>query len=50
MLSSIFFCTSTGAGVGVFFQSPAFGALGGAVVGIVLGLLVVPGLVRDWRN
>lgn len=50
MLGSICFCAATGMGIGVFFQSPVIGGLAGGVVGIVFGLLAVPGLLRDGHN
>ena len=50
MLGSIFFCAATGMGIGVFFASPVIGALAGGAAGILIGLLVVPGLLRDGRG
>lgn len=50
MLGSIVFCAATGMGIGVFFQSPVVGGLAGGAVGIVFGLVAVPGLLRDGRN
>jgi hypothetical protein len=50
MLGVIVFCTASGTGVGVFFQAPEVGGIIGGVCGIMLGLLLVPGLMRDWRD
>ena len=50
MLGTILFCVASGAGVGVFFQQPEIGALAGGVVGILLGLWLLPGLMRDWQD
>ena len=50
MLGVILFCVASGIGIGVFFEAPEIGGFAGGVVGIVLGLIVVPGLMRDWRD
>lgn len=47
---TIVVCAATGAGIGVFFAQPAIGAIAGGVVGIVIGALLVPRLLRDWRE
>lgn len=48
MLGTILFCVVVGGGVGIFFEQPLIGAIGGAVFGILAGLLLVPRLLRDW--
>jgi hypothetical protein len=48
MLGTILFCVVVGGGVGIFFEQPVIGAVAGAVFGIVLGLWLVPRLLRDW--
>ncbi len=50
MLGVIVFCAASGTGVGVFFQAPEIGAIVGGMIGIIVGLIVVPGLMRDWRD
>ncbi len=50
MLGTIIFCAASGTGVGVFFEAPELGGFTGGVIGIVIGLVVVPGLVRDTRD
>ena len=50
MLGVIVFCAASGTGVGVFFQAPEIGGMIGGAVGILAGLIVVPGLMRDWRD
>jgi hypothetical protein len=47
MLGSVLFCTIVGAGVGTFFIQPIPGAIGGAVLGILLGFWLVPNLLRE---
>lgn len=47
MLGTIVFCAISGGGIGIFFLQPAIGAIIGAMVGIVLGVWVVPNLLRD---
>jgi hypothetical protein len=47
MLGSIIFCALVGIGVGTFFVQPVIGGMIGAVVGIALGLWLVPNLVRE---
>ncbi len=49
MLGTIVFCVAVGGGVGIFFEQPVIGAIGGAVCGILIGLLLVPRLMRDWE-
>ncbi|HEY8466149.1 MAG TPA: hypothetical protein VIL04_05040 [Solirubrobacterales bacterium] len=49
-LGTIALCAATGAGVGVFLREPELGAIAGGVAGIVLSVLVVPRLLRDWRE
>jgi hypothetical protein len=49
MIGTILFGTATGAGIGVFVEAPEVGAMVGTAVGIVAGLVVVPGL-RDYRG
>ena len=48
MLGTIVFCAIVGGGVGIFFEQPLIGAIAGAVGGILVGLLLVPRLLRDW--
>lgn len=48
MLGTIIFCAVIGGGVGIFFEQPAPGAIGGAILGILLGLWLVPRLLQDW--
>jgi hypothetical protein len=47
MLGSIVFCALVGTGVGTFFVQPVIGGMIGAVVGIALGLWLVPNLLRE---
>lgn len=47
MLGSIIFCAIVGLGVGTFFVQPVIGGMIGAVVGIALGLWLVPNLLRE---
>ncbi len=47
MLGSIIFCAIVGTGVGAFFAQPIIGGLIGAVIGIALGLWLVPNLSRE---
>jgi hypothetical protein len=48
MLGTILFFTVVGGGVGIFFEEPVIYGIAGAIVGIVVGLLLVPRLMRDW--
>jgi hypothetical protein len=48
MLGTIIFFVVVGGGVGIFFEQPAIGAIAGGILGIVIGLLLVPRLLRDW--
>lgn len=48
MLGTIIFFTVVGGGVGIFFEQPWIGGIGGAVAGILIGLVLVPRLLRDW--
>jgi hypothetical protein len=50
MLGTVFFFVVTGLGVGAFVQSPIIGGLGGGVLGIAVGILLVPPLMRHWRD
>jgi hypothetical protein len=50
ILGTILFCAASGAGVGVFFQAPELGGIAGGLIGIIVGLLLVPGLMRDWHD
>jgi hypothetical protein len=50
MLFTIVVFAATGAGVGVFFEQPAIGAIIGGAAGILLAALLVPKLMRDWRD
>lgn len=50
MLGTIIFCAASGTGVGVFFEAPELGGFAGGIVGIVIGLIVIPGLMRDMRD
>ena len=47
MLGSIIFCAIVGTGVGTFFVQPVIGGMAGAVLGIGLGLWLVPHLSRE---
>ena len=47
MFGVILFCALSGAGVGVFLEEPLWGALAGGVVGILVGLWLVPKLLSD---
>jgi hypothetical protein len=47
MLGSVLFCAIVGAGVGTFFVQPVIGGLAGAVVGILIGLWLVPNMLRE---
>jgi hypothetical protein len=47
MLGAIIFCALAGTGVGTFFVQPVVGGMIGAVVGIALGLWLVPNLLRE---
>jgi hypothetical protein len=49
MLCSVGFCAVTGIGIGVFFKHPEIGGLIGAALGILVGLWLVPALLRDWH-
>lgn len=48
MLGTILFCAVVGGGVGVFFEQPLIGALAGTLVGVAVGLWLVPRLIGDW--
>jgi hypothetical protein len=48
MLGTILFCVVVGGGVGIFAEQPVIGAIAGGLFGIVLGLWLVPRLLRDW--
>lgn len=50
MLGTIIFCAASGTGVGVFFQQPEIGGLIGGALGIVIGILLIPTLMRDWQD
>jgi hypothetical protein len=50
MLCVIVVCAITGCGVGLFLQEPAWGAVAGGAAGVVLGVWLVPTLMRDWRG
>lgn len=47
MLGTIFFFVVVGVGVGVFFEQPVIGGIGGGLAGILVGLWLVPGLLSD---
>jgi hypothetical protein len=47
MLGTILFCAMIGIGVGVFFVEPYTGGLIGAVLGILIGVWVVPNLLTE---
>lgn len=47
MLGTILFCAMVGIGVGVFFIEPYAGGLIGAVLGILIGVFVVPNLLTE---
>lgn len=49
MLGTILFFVVVGVGVGVFFEQPAIGAIAGGVLGILVGLWVVPRLGDERR-
>jgi hypothetical protein len=48
LIGAVLFCAATGAGIGVFWREPAIGAAVGAFVGIVLGIWLIPALMREW--
>ena len=50
MLGTVFFFAVTGLGVGAFVAAPAIGGICGGVAGIAAGVIVVPALMRDWRD
>lgn len=47
MLGTILFFVVVGVGVGIFFEQPAIGGIGGGVLGILIGFWLVPGLIND---
>ncbi len=47
MLGTILFCAMVGIGIGVFFIQPYMGGLIGAVLGILIGVWVVPNLLTE---
>jgi hypothetical protein len=47
MLGTILFCAMVGIGVGVFFIEPYLGGFVGAVLGILIGVWVVPNLLTE---
>ena len=47
MLGTILFCAMVGIGVGVFFIEPYMGGLIGTVLGILIGVWVVPNLLTE---
>jgi hypothetical protein len=47
MLGTILFCAMVGIGVGVFFIEPYMGGLIGTVLGILIGIWVVPNLLTE---
>lgn len=47
MLGTIIFFVVVGVGVGVFFEQPIVGAIGGGLLGIMFGLWLVPALLND---
>lgn len=49
-LGTLFFCVSSGTGIGVFFEKPEIGALAGGVIGILAGVFLLPALLRDWED
>ena len=49
-LGTLFFCVTSGAGIGVFLEKPEIGALMGGFVGILVGIFVLPALLRDWGD
>ena len=50
MLGTVFFSAATGLGVGAFLAEPAIGGLCGGAIGIAAGVVLVPPLMRDWRD
>lgn len=50
MLGVILFCALSGAGVGVFLEEPAIGAVAGGAIGIAVGLWLIPALVNEFRE
>jgi len=50
MMGMIFFCAASGLGLGVFLQRPVAGGLIGGALGILVGLWLVPALLRDWHD
>ena len=49
-LGAVFFLTTTGLGIGAFVQAPAVGGICGAAAGILAAIVLVPALMRDWRD
>lgn len=49
-MGTIFFCASSGTGIGVFFEKPEIGALAGGLVGIIVAVFLLPALMRDWQD
>ena len=49
-LGTVFFATTTGLGVGAFVAEPLAGGITGGALGILAGVLLVPALMRDWRD
>lgn len=50
MLGTVVFCVASGGGIGVFFEAFEIGVIAGGIVGIIAGLLIVPGLMRDYAD
>ena len=50
MWGALLYCLATGLGVGVCLQRPATGALAGGAFGVVVGLWLIPPLMRDWQD
>jgi hypothetical protein len=50
MLGTVLLCAASGAGIGVFFEAPEIGGMVGGVIGILLGLWLIPSLMRDLQD
>jgi hypothetical protein len=50
VVGTVLFCAATGAGIGVFWREPAIGAVVGGLAGIVLGVWLIPALMREWGD
>lgn len=48
-LAAVLFCSVTGLGVGAFVQAPVLGTFAGVTVGVLVSVLAIPSLMREWR-